>query len=57
MTSPYNWRRQALEQGEILPSRGSALEQGNSEDRFQGVELQVAGAPILESTKAISWQN
>ncbi|MBF5058496.1 transposase IS3/IS911 family protein [Alcanivorax sp. 521-1] len=35
--SLYNWRRQAREQGEILPSRGSAPEQWSSEDKFRVV--------------------
>lgn len=44
--SLYNWRKQARERGEILPSRGSAPEQWSSKDKFRAV---LETAPMNEA--------
>lgn len=42
--SLYDWRKQARERGEVLPSRGSAPEQWRSKDKFRVV---LETAPMI----------
>ncbi len=45
--SLYNWRKQARERGEVLPSRGSAPDQWSSEEKFR-VVLETASMNAAE---------